>query len=48
MPIGNRFVHTEPQYHSRYTPQDDNWWMDSPPILLVALAASAKAADDAR
>jgi len=48
MPIGNRVVRTEPQYHSRYTPQDDNWWMGSPLILLASPAASQKAADDAR
>jgi hypothetical protein len=35
MPIGNRFVHGEPQiYRSRFTLQDDNWWMGTPLVLL--------------
>lgn len=33
MPIGNRYVHTEPQNFSRYTPQDDSWWMGMPAVL---------------
>jgi hypothetical protein len=32
MPIGNRYVHAEPQSYG-YTPQDDSWWMGMPPVL---------------
>lgn len=40
MPIGNRWVHGEPQqYHSRFTPQDDSWWMGTPLVLRVPPAA---------
>jgi hypothetical protein len=45
MPIGNRFVHAEPQaYRSRLTPQDDNWWMSTSPVLLQHIAKELDAA----
>jgi hypothetical protein len=45
MPIGDRFVHGEPQvYRSRFTPQDDNWWMGTPAVLRVSSAAPQQAA----
>ncbi len=33
MPFGNRYIHTEPQNHSRFTPVDD-WMLGIPPVLL--------------
>jgi len=36
MPIGNRFVHAEPQNFPRYTPIDDGWMLDSQRVLLDA------------
>jgi hypothetical protein len=40
MPIGNRFVHAEPQAHySRFTPHDDSWWMGTPSVMLLHMAA---------
>jgi hypothetical protein len=33
MPIGNRFVHAEPQNFPRYT-ADDSWMMGSPRVLF--------------
>lgn len=45
MPIVNRWIHAEPQaYHSRFTPQDDTWWMGTPLVLRMpptALRAEA-------
>lgn len=35
MPIGNRFVATEPQRYGRFTPIDDNWWMGTPAVMLL-------------
>jgi hypothetical protein len=28
-----RYIHAEPQNFSRYTPQDDSWWMGMPLVL---------------
>jgi hypothetical protein len=40
MPIGNRFIYSQPQtYRSHFTPQDDNWWMGTPHALLFYMAA---------
>lgn len=41
MPIGNRFVHSEPQGYRRYPRQgEDNWWLGTPRVLLDAVTFS--------
>jgi hypothetical protein len=36
MPIGNRYVHNEPQNYPRFTPVDD-WMQGSPRVLLDSM-----------